>query len=107
MDESTILNKKLKQERERRGWSQQKVAELVDTSFENISRWERGITSPKPHFREKLCGLFGKDAVQLGFIEESLKIPEPFCIPTAPAVSTDMNDLPPRANKGASSVVDE
>jgi DNA-binding XRE family transcriptional regulator/tetratricopeptide (TPR) repeat protein len=107
MSESKIPNRKLKQERERRGWSQQKLAELVGTSFENISRWERGITSPQPHFREKLCELFGKDTALLGFIEESLEIPEPFPIPTSPAVSTDMSDRPPRANKGASMMVDE
>jgi len=107
MSESKTPNRKLKQERERRGWSQLKLAELVDTSFENISRWERGITSPQPHFREKLCDLFGKDAAQLGFIEESLEIPEPFPIPTSPVVSTDMSGMSPRANKGASMVVDE
>lgn len=78
MGEKRIPNKRLKHEREQRGWSQEKLAEQVGTSFENISRWERGITIPQPHFREKLCKLFGKNALELGLIqhEESFDPPE-------------------------------
>lgn len=77
MGEKRIPNKRLKHEREQRGWSQEKLAEQVGTSFENISRWERGITVPQPHFREKLCKLFGKNALELGLIqhEESFDPP--------------------------------
>jgi tetratricopeptide (TPR) repeat protein/transcriptional regulator with XRE-family HTH domain len=60
----------LKRERELRGWSQAKVAEEVGTTTLNISRWERGISLPYPHFREKLCALFGKDALALGLLEQ-------------------------------------
>src|SRR5438128_1497583 len=67
-DDSKAPNKKLKQERELRGWSQEKLAELVGTGFENVSRWERGVTFPQPHFREKLCALFGKNAAELGLV---------------------------------------
>lgn len=63
-------NLRLKHERELRGWSQGKVAEEIGTSERNIGRWERGVSSPYPHFREKLCLLFGKSAQELGFVEE-------------------------------------
>jgi WD40 repeat protein/transcriptional regulator with XRE-family HTH domain len=72
MVENKVPNRKLKHERERRGLSQQRLAELVGTSVENISRWERGITSPQPHFREKLCKLFKMDAAALGLIDQAL-----------------------------------
>ncbi len=55
-------NTQLKYEREIRGWSQAKVAEEIGSSDRNVSRWERGVSSPYPHFREKLCALFGKSA---------------------------------------------
>jgi WD40 repeat protein/transcriptional regulator with XRE-family HTH domain len=72
MLDNKVPNWKLKHERERRGLSQQRLAEILGTSFENISRWERGITSPQPHFREKLCKLFKKDAAELGLISQEV-----------------------------------
>src|SRR6266702_1473410 len=63
-------NRSLRYYRENRGWSQQKVAELVDTSEDMVSRWERGATKTSPYYREKLCTLFGKTAQELGFLEQ-------------------------------------
>src|SRR6266566_3125768 len=76
MLDNQVPNRKLKHERERRGLSQQRLAELLGTSFENISRWERGMTSPQPHFREKLCKLFKKDAAELGLIDQEVSSEE-------------------------------
>jgi tetratricopeptide (TPR) repeat protein/DNA-binding XRE family transcriptional regulator len=56
---------RLAEARTKRKWSQQEVAGLIGTSSINISRWERGITRPNPHFRGKLCALFGKSAQEL------------------------------------------
>ncbi len=61
----------LRREREQRGWSQAKLAELLGTSPLSISQWERGVYLPSPHFREKLCALFEKDAQALGFLTET------------------------------------
>ncbi len=70
-------NRSLRFCRENRGWSQQKVAELVDTSEDMVSRWERGVTKTSPYYREKLCALFGKTAEELGFLEqEGTKVPD-------------------------------
>ena len=60
----------LADERIRRRWSQQEVADRIGTTFVNVSRWERGITRPNPYFRRKLCALFQKSAAALG-LEES------------------------------------
>lgn len=60
----------LKAERELRGWSQSKVAELLGTTAKTVGRWERGETMPYPHYREQLCTLFGKDAQQLGWQQD-------------------------------------
>jgi transcriptional regulator with XRE-family HTH domain len=70
-------NYRLKQARELRGWSQAKVAELIGTDATTVSRWERGIFSPTPYFREKLCVLFEKNAEELGLLETSQPSQQP------------------------------
>lgn len=64
-------NRRLKQARELRGWSQAKVAEQIGTDATTVSRWERGLFSPTPYFRERLCTLFNKNAEELGLLESS------------------------------------
>ncbi len=61
----------LKIERERRGWSQQTVAEAVGTDPTTVGRWERGVSLPYPFFREKLCVLFEKNAYELGLVQHA------------------------------------
>lgn len=53
-------------ERLRRRWTQLEVADQLGTTPGNVSRWERGTTSPGPYFRSRLCELFGKSARELG-----------------------------------------
>jgi len=69
-------NHRLKHEREQRGWSQAKLAELVGTNPATVGRWERGVSSPYPIHRERLCGLFNKDVQELGLIEEDYSVLE-------------------------------
>src|SRR6202043_3029330 len=61
-------NKKLRYERERRCWSQQELADLLGTTPLNVGRWERGVTLPGPHFRQKLCEVFEKSPYELGLV---------------------------------------
>ncbi len=63
-------NLRLKAERELRGWSQKHVANQIGADHYYLSRWERGTTSPSPYYRQKLCDLFGKNAEELGLIQE-------------------------------------
>jgi transcriptional regulator with XRE-family HTH domain len=72
MDGEKKRNNILRRERQLRGWSQQKVAELVGTSEDVVSRWERGERKPSPFFQEKFCILYGKNAEELGFIQSHL-----------------------------------
>jgi transcriptional regulator with XRE-family HTH domain len=63
---------RLSAERIRRRWSQLEVADQLGTTPGNVSRWERGLTSPGPYFRSKLCELFGRSAQELGLtLDES------------------------------------
>jgi DNA-binding XRE family transcriptional regulator/uncharacterized protein YjiS (DUF1127 family) len=58
----------LKQAREERGWSQRDVAEKVGTDSKTVSRWERGVASPSPYFRQRLAELFEKRLCELGLL---------------------------------------
>ena len=44
-------NDRLRWARNLKGWSQAELAEQVGTSFEMVSRWERGVTVPSPYYR--------------------------------------------------------
>lgn len=64
-------NVKLRSERERRNWTQEELAAQIGTTAFNVSRWERGETNPGPHYRRKLCELFGKTSEELGFVKKT------------------------------------
>src|SRR5438477_2534384 len=68
---SQIASSRLKQERERRGWTQSQLAEHIGTTQTNVSRWEKGETVPGPYYRQRLGALFGKTLAELGFILEA------------------------------------
>src|SRR5579859_1182572 len=70
---SRTLVSRLRQERERRAWTQNDVAERIGTTQINISRWENGITFPGPYYRQKLGELFEKSIQELGLIPEHNK----------------------------------
>jgi transcriptional regulator with XRE-family HTH domain/tetratricopeptide (TPR) repeat protein len=61
---------RLRFEREVRGWSQQDLAEKVGTTQKIVSRWERGESTPLPYYRQKLCKFLGKNAAELGLIDQ-------------------------------------
>ena len=76
-------NDQLRYYRELRGWSQQKVVDELNTDMKMVSKWERGVASPSPYYREQLCTLFGKNAEELGLIKK---------IPTNPKLYEDKTD---------------
>ena len=51
----------LKQERNRRRWSQQDLANALKVSRVTVSRWETGEHRPIPYWRERICKLFNKE----------------------------------------------
>ncbi len=90
----------LRRARQRRGWSQAKVAEAIGADSGTVSRWERGISIPSPYFREQLCRLFEMDTQALGFVQSSEDEQEEFSLLLKEGVSLAL----PLAKK--SSIID-
>jgi len=65
------INQLLRNARLSFNWSQQELASRLNTTIVNVSRWERRVTSPGPHFRKLLCELFGKSVAELGLLREN------------------------------------
>jgi|GEM_PF-1958889 len=70
----------LRRERELHNWSQQElVRRILDLCAEDreypaldtktVGRWERGEHKPSLYYRKRLCQVFGRNSIQLGFIE--------------------------------------
>jgi len=80
--EERVPNERLRHARSLKGWSQAKLAEEVGTSFEMVSRWERGITIPTPYFRAQLCAALAMTAEELGLVHSPSELlappPSPF-----------------------------
>ncbi len=55
----------LMQARLSRGWTQQQLADLLETTPQTVSRWERGMAAPGPYHRGKLSTLFGLSLADL------------------------------------------
>jgi len=78
-----VQNGQLRTHRQLRGWSQDDlVRELVDLGIELgerqlgvsaslISRWEHGVTQPRPPYPKLLCQLFNATAEELGLVSSS------------------------------------
>ena len=81
--EERVPNERLRHARSIKGWSQAKLAEEVGTSFEMVSRWERGVTVPTIYFRAQLCTALGMTAEELGFVHDHSELLAP---PTTPFV---------------------
>ncbi len=69
-DSKPVPNQRLREERELRGWSQKYVTDQIGVDPYYLSRWERGTATPSPHYRQKLCLLFGKNEKELGLLQE-------------------------------------
>src|SRR6266566_3359587 len=63
-----VPNERLRRARSLKGWSQTDLAGQIGTSFEIVSRWERGVAVPSPYYRERLCAVLGQSAAELGLL---------------------------------------
>jgi transcriptional regulator with XRE-family HTH domain len=68
--EDNVPNERLRRARHLKGWTQSKLAEMLGTDFETVSRWERGITMPSAYFRERLSSVLEKSLEELGLIAD-------------------------------------
>lgn len=82
----STLNQKLRYERLRRGWTQLDLADKIGTTPLNVGRWERGITSPGPYLRQKLCEVYEKSLEELGLVPGSME--------TEPATAIELISSP-------------
>ena len=74
MENQLPWHQRLRLERKQHGWSQQEVARLIKTLPETVGRWEQGKVFPNRKYRVALCQLYGKNAEELGLIEEDSKV---------------------------------
>ena len=64
--EEFVPNERLRRARLLKGWSQAELAEQVGTSFEMVSRWERGLHQPGPRYVRLLRLLYDEAPEDLG-----------------------------------------
>ena len=99
----------LKYERELHSWSQEQLAEMIGTTAPNVSRWERNITFPGLHFRQKLGEVLGKNVEELFLFEavtenhvraqeQETQLEEPGPLLSPPGVSSILWNLPHQRN---------
>ncbi|MDQ2714897.1 MAG: tetratricopeptide repeat protein [Chloroflexota bacterium] len=92
-------NVQLKRARIERCLSQSQLAGQIGTTSHNVSRWERGITTPGPHFRQKLCAFFEKQPQELGLSARDKQ-------PAAGSTSQQVHTLVPRMSASQAVVYD-
>ena len=82
-------NEALRRQRQLRGWSQQRLGELVGTDHNTISIWENGRKKTSPFYQEKLCSVFGMTAEELEFLTPAIAP----SLPDSPLLSTSPIDM--------------
>lgn len=63
------INIKLRDARNRRLWTQKKVAEMLGVTDLTVGRWERGEVAPSMYYAKKLCELFEATPEELGLVQ--------------------------------------
>ncbi|GCF11684.1 XRE family transcriptional regulator [Dictyobacter arantiisoli] len=76
--EDAKINHRLREERNRRHWSQKELAEQLGTSVLTVKRWEHRKAQPGPYLRIKLTTLFNKSEQELGLLN-SVQALEQLC----------------------------
>jgi tetratricopeptide (TPR) repeat protein/DNA-binding XRE family transcriptional regulator len=70
-DSKVLRSTLLRAARDERGWTQQELADAIQTTPVNVSRWENSKTIPSPYFRQRLCDVYGKTSAELGLLSPS------------------------------------
>lgn len=70
MEQRLPFHLQLRNEREKRGWTQGKLAEKVGTDFKTVYRWESGKSLPRSYYRQQFVKLFNKSLEELGLLPD-------------------------------------
>lgn len=75
MTTANVSGDLLRKMRQERGWSQRRIADLLQeqggiADAALVGKWERGKHLPSPFYQEKLCIIFGTTAYELGFVKQ-------------------------------------
>ena len=93
MIRQVVFYEQLLRERRLRGWSQEKVAQLLGIDPKTVGRWERNETFPTLQLHSELCRIFGKSAEELGLVPDERNVPHASdlrsSLEQAPEVSSD------------------
>src|SRR5947209_15685163 len=73
----TAINEIIRQERRRRGWTQERLAEAIGISVMTVKRWESGKALPQSYSLTKLSELFEKSIEELGISPDNGSIVPP------------------------------
>ncbi len=99
MNKPVVFYEQLLRERRRRGWSQEKVAQLLGVDPKTVGRWERNETFPTLQLHSELCRIFGKSTEELGLVPDESNVPRASGLPSSleqePEVSPDPHPLLP------------
>jgi WD40 repeat protein/transcriptional regulator with XRE-family HTH domain len=68
MERQLPWNRRLRYERQRRGWSQEKLAERVGSTAKTVARWEGGRHVPTPELQQRLALAFETSIEALGLL---------------------------------------
>jgi WD40 repeat protein/transcriptional regulator with XRE-family HTH domain len=70
MRKSFLWYENVKRERLQRDWSQAELASRVGSDTKTVRRWERGLNQPNASYRQRLLDLFGKNAIEMGWVKD-------------------------------------
>lgn len=74
MEKPLPWNKRLRYERLRRGWSQEKLAEKINSNAKTVARWEKGLHVPLPELQQQLAQAFNISIEEMGLLAIEQKI---------------------------------
>src|SRR5579872_2265856 len=92
-DKYKNVGQRLRRARLALNWSQEELARAINTTAVSISRWERGVVLPQPHYREQLCRVFNTTAEALFEIGDAEQQDEESALPTIWYVPYHRNPL--------------
>jgi len=84
MNRPVHFYEQLLHERRRRGWSQEKVAQLLGIDPKTVGRWARNENFPTIQLHSEIGRIFGKSAEELGLVPDESTVSRAVSLPPSP-----------------------